>query len=58
VSELDHLVLATPRLSETVETVARLTGLQPVEGGRHPGRGTRNHLLGLGVRLGLGHGLF
>ncbi|MBU3064075.1 VOC family protein [Nocardia sp. NEAU-G5] len=55
-SELDHLVLATPRLSETVETVAHLTGLEPVEGGRHPGRGTRNFLLGLGVGLGLGHG--
>ncbi len=52
-SELDHLVLATPRLSETVETVARLTGLTPVAGGQHAGRGTRNYLLGLGLGLGL-----
>jgi hypothetical protein len=47
-SEFDHLVLATPLLSETVQTVARLLGMQPAEGGQHVGRGTRNFLLGLG----------
>ena len=54
-TELDHLVLATPRLSETVATVARLTGLEPVAGGQHIGRGTRNFLLGVGLGLGLSH---
>jgi hypothetical protein len=47
-SEFDHLVLATPSLSETVQTVGHLLGIQPAEGGRHVGRGTRNFLLGLG----------
>ncbi|WP_327141722.1 VOC family protein [Nocardia sp. NBC_01327] len=47
-SELDHLVLATPDLGGTVERIARLLGVEPVAGGRHTGRGTRNFLLGLG----------
>ena len=45
---LDHLVYATPDLGRTVRRIAELTGVEPVEGGPHPGLGTRNHLLGLG----------
>jgi hypothetical protein len=45
---LDHLVYATPDLEESVRQLAKLTGVQPVEGEPHPGLGTRNHLLGLG----------
>ncbi|MFF4832899.1 VOC family protein [Streptomyces sp. NPDC001315] len=45
---LDHLVLATPDLAATVADFTRRTGVAPAPGGVHVGRGTRNHLVGLG----------
>jgi len=45
---LDHLVYATPDVEGSVRHIAGLTGVWPVEGGRHIGGGTRNFLLGLG----------
>jgi hypothetical protein len=45
---LDHLVYAVPDLDQAVRRLAELTGVQPVEGGRHIALGTRNYLLGLG----------
>jgi hypothetical protein len=45
---LDHLVLASPDLDALVADFTRRTGVEPVLGGRHVGRGTRNHLVGLG----------
>jgi hypothetical protein len=44
---LDHLVLATPSLADTVAELVR-RGLPLVPGGAHVGRGTRNHLAALG----------
>ncbi|MGW4562978.1 VOC family protein [Streptomyces sp. NPDC004561] len=49
-AHLDHLVLATPDLDATVAEFARRTGVTPAPGGVHIGRGTRNHLVGLGGR--------
>ncbi|MEM7285945.1 MAG: VOC family protein [Actinomycetota bacterium] len=45
---LDHLVLATPDLAETVAEVAAATGVTPSVGGPHVGRGTRNELCSFG----------
>lgn len=45
---LDHLVYAAPDVDELVASFHRRTGVEPVLGGRHVGRGTRNHLVGLG----------
>ncbi len=47
-SMFDHLVFATRDLKAAVEWFAGATGVEPVEGGRHEGRGTRNYLVGLG----------
>lgn len=48
VPRLDHLVLATRTLELTVEWAGDALGVKLAAGGRHPGRGTRNFLLGLG----------
>jgi hypothetical protein len=45
----DHLVLATDDLRKSVAEFAAATGVEPVEGGRHVGRGTRNYLVGFGA---------
>jgi hypothetical protein len=45
---LDHLVYATPDVDSAVREFAAATGVEPAEGGRHLGRGTRNVLVGFG----------
>ena len=48
---LDHLVVAARTLAEGTAYVTHRLGVAPGGGGRHPGMGTHNRVLGLGRSL-------
>ncbi|MDW3220555.1 MAG: ATP-dependent helicase HrpB [Acidimicrobiales bacterium] len=45
---IDHLVYATPDLDATLAEIRQTWGVEPTDGGRHDGMGSRNVLLALG----------
>lgn len=47
---VDHLVYAVQDLEAAIERFTKLTGVRPIYGGPHPGRGSHNALMSLGNR--------
>ena len=45
VTQIDHVIWAVPDLESGVEYFRELSGVDPIVGGVHPGRGTRNSLV-------------
>lgn len=47
-SQIDHVIYATPDLDRTVDDLAKRLGVRAAHAGSSPGRGTRSALLSLG----------
>ncbi len=50
-AQIDHLILAINDLPAGIARFEKLTGVKPVDGGRHPHLGTHNALIALGPQL-------